>query len=411
MKKSLAIVALAATSFVPAGWGAVTTAAARPGVQEMYGGTMRPDDVVWRLEHSDELFPVRTLAPSAHPRALPPAPHRLGNVQFTSNGQHFDLYDFLAFDRVAGFLVLKDGRVVYEDYELGAGPDTYWFSASVAKSITSTLVAAALQDGSITSLDDPVAKYLPALRTGAYADVTLRNVLQMASGVRWDETYTSPESDRRALLELQLKQQPGSILEFMGTRRKAAAPGSVWLYNTGETFIAGAVVEAAVHRSLAEYLAQKIWSPWGMESAASWWSESPGGTNFGGGGFFATLRDYARFGLFVMNDGVIDGRQVVPPGWFDEAGSRKRIGGAWVDYGYLWWVPPQSRPVHRGAFMAAGIFGQYIYVNRRERVVIAVLSAQPKPTDMEPVSSEAFFAAVTEALHEPEGAPAGVPKP
>jgi CubicO group peptidase (beta-lactamase class C family) len=373
----------------------------RPGAQELYGGTMRPDDVVWRLAHSDELFPVSKLAASPHARALPPAARKLADVKFTSNGQHCDLYDYLALDRVAGLLVLKDGKVAYEDYELGAGPDTHWFSASVAKSITSTLVAAAIQDGKMTSLDDPVGKYLPVMRIGAYADVTLRNLLEMASGVRWDEAYTSPTSDRRAVLELQLAQKPGSILKFMSERPKVARPGSVWNYNTGEAFIVGAAVEAAVGQSMADYLSRKIWSPWGMESGATWWTESPNGTNFGGGGFSATLRDYARFGLFVMNDGVIDGQRVVPAGWFDEAGSRKRIGNAWVDYGYLWWVPPQSQPIHRGAFVAEGIFGQYIYVNRRERVVIAVLSAQSKPTDMEPISSDAFFAAVTEALQEP----------
>ncbi len=376
----------------------------RPGAQQMYSGEMRPDDVVWRLSHSDAMFPVRSLAPAAYVRALPEAPRKLGNIHFTSNGQHCDLYDFLALDRVVGLLVLKDGKVAYEDYELGAGPDTHWFSASVAKSITSTLVGAAVQDGKITSLDDPVGRYVPALRAGAYANVTLRNVMQMASGVQWDETYTSPASDRRQLLELQLAQKPGSILKFMGERHKAAAPGSVWLYNTGETFIVGAVVEGAVGQSLAEYLSRKIWTPWGMESGATWWTESPGGTNFGGGGFSATLRDYARFGLFVLNDGVIDGRRVVPKGWFDEAGSRKKIGNSWVDYGYLWWVPPQVQPIHRGAFEAEGIFGQYIYINPREHVVIAVLSAQPKPTDMEPVSSEAFFGAVTEALKEPSAA-------
>lgn len=395
-----AVVFAIAVMVTRAAWTA-PPASARPGAREMYGGTMRPDDVVWTMEHSDELFPVNKLAASPHVHPLPPAARQLGNVHFTSNGQHCDLYDFLALDRVAGLLVLKDGKVAFEDYELGAGPDTHWYSASVVKSITSTLVAAAIQDGKIASLDDPVAKYLPALRTGAYAEVTLRNALQMASGVQWDETYTSPASDRRALLELQLAHRPGSILKFMSERHTAARPGSAWLYNTGETFIVGAVVEAAVGQSMAEYLSRKIWSPWGMESGATWWTESPGGTNFGGGGFSATLRDYARFGLFVMNDGVIDGRRVVPAGWFDEAGSRKRIGNNWVDYGYLWWVPPQVQPIHRGAFEAEGIFGQYIYVNRRERVVIAVLSAQPKPTDMEPVSTEAFFAAVTEALKEP----------
>ena len=99
-----------------------------------------------------------------------------------------------------------------------------------------------------------------------------------------------------------------------------------------------------------------------------------------------------------MNDGVIDGKRVVPQGWFDEAGSRKKIGDGWVDYGYYWWIPPQATPVHAGAFEAIGIFGQYLYVNRREHVVIAVLSAQPKAEGMEPVAADDFFAAVVEAL-------------
>ena len=375
--------------------------ATHPDIMAMYNGEMRPDEIVWRLSHSDELFPVRKVARGPQVRALPAAERKLGNVQFASGGRHYDLYDYLALNRVVGLLVLKDGKVAYEDYELGVRPDTHWFSASMAKSVTSTLVGAALQDGYIANLDVPVSHYLPVLRAGGYEGVSLRNALQMASGVQWNETYTSPASDRRQLLALQIALEPGSIARFMSERHKAAPPGSLWLYNTGEAFVVGAVVEAAAHRSLAEYLSQRIWAPCGMEHDASWWTESPGGANFGGGGMAATLRDYARFGLFVMNDGVIDGRRVVPAGWFDEAGSRKKIGDQWVGYGYLWWVPQQDQPIHAGAFEAEGIFGQYLYVNRAHHVVIAVLSAQSKPTLMEPIDNDDFFAAVTAALDAP----------
>ena len=380
---------------------AMTTSAAptaHPGIFELYSGQLNPDEEVWRLAHSDALLPSSKVARGAHARPLPRAPSPPKNLHFSSGGKSYDLHDYLALDRVAGLLVLKDGQVAYEDYELGTGPDTHWFSASVAKSITSTLVAAAVQDGSISSLDDPIGRYLPVMNKGAYAQVTIRQALQMASGVQWDEAYAQETSDRRQLLKLQLAQKPGSMLQFMSERTRATAAGGLWHYNTGDAFVVGAVVEAATHQSLAQYLSEKIWKPWGMEADANWWAESANGTGFGGGGLSATLRDYARFGLFVMNDGVIDGRRVVPAGWFDEAGSRTKIGDSWVDYGYYWWIPPQDQPAHAGAFEAIGIFGQYLYVNRREHVVIAVLSAQPKAEGMEPVASDDFFAAVVEKL-------------
>jgi CubicO group peptidase (beta-lactamase class C family) len=366
---------------------------------QLYSGQLRPDEEVRHLMHSDALLPSNRVAHGAHARPLPAATHALRDLHFTSGGKSYDLHDFLALDRVAGLLVLKDGRVAYEDYELGANPGTHWFSASVAKSITSTLVGASVQDKSIASLDDPISRYLPVMNKGAYAAVTIRQALQMASGVQWDEDYAKDSSDRRQLLNLQLAQKPGSMLQYMSERKRATAAGTLWHYNTGEAFVVGAAVEAATHKSLAQYLSEKVWKPWGMESDATWWAESPGGTGFGGGGMSATLRDYARFGLFAMNDGVINGQRVVPAGWFDEAGSRKKLGETWVDYGYFWWIPPQEQPLHAGAFESVGIFGQYVYVNRREKVVIAVLGAQPKAEGMEPVAADDFFAAVVQALH------------
>jgi CubicO group peptidase (beta-lactamase class C family) len=389
---------LGASILVVAAVSAWAAAPPRSAIFQLYSGQLRPDEEVRQLAHSDALLPSSRVAHGAHARPLPTATHAMGDLHFTSGGKSYDLYDFLALDRVAGLLVLKDGRVACEHYELGANPATHWFSASVAKSITSTLVGAAVQDGSIASLDDPIGRYLTVMNEGAYADVTIRQALQMASGVQWDEAYAKESSDRRQLLQLQIAQQPGSMLRFMSGRARAATPGTLWHYNTGEAFVVGALVEAATHQSLAQFLSTKIWQPWGMASDARWWTESPGGTGFGGGGLSATLRDYARFGLFVMNDGVIDGRRVVPAGWFDEAGSRKKIGDSWVDYGYYWWIPPQASAAHAGAFEAIGIFGQYLYVNRREKVVIAVLSAQPKAEGMEPVASDDFFAAVVEAL-------------
>src|SRR6516225_6630148 len=224
------------------------------GVQQVYDGAMRPDVEVKTFEHSDELFPARVVKCGNVVRSLPLSRTPLTNVQFEAGGKHYDLFDYLALNRVAGLLILKNGEVVLEDYELGTGPATHWPSYSMAKSASSTLIGAALQDGSIGSLDDPVTKYVPALKGGAYEGVSVRNVIQMASGVKWDETYTDATSDRRKLLEIQLQQKPGTILPFMSRLSRAGAPGTIWNYNTGETFIMRAVLEGATHKPLAEYL-------------------------------------------------------------------------------------------------------------------------------------------------------------
>lgn len=368
------------------------------GAREMFDGAMRPDVEVNTFAHSDKLFPVRVVKHGGAVRQLVGAKRALKNVRFEAGGKTYDLYDYLALNRVAGLLVLKSGEVAMEDYELGTGPETRWTSFSMGKSVASTLIGAALKDGSIASLDDAVTKYVPVLKGGAYEGVTVRNVIQMASGVKWDETYTDPKSDRRKLLEIQLQRKPGSILAFMSSLPRAGAPGTIWNYNTGETFVVSAVLEGATKRPLAEYLREKIWEPAGMEADAEWWLESPNGMAWGGGGLEATLRDFARIGLLVQQDGMIDGKRIVPDGWFDEAGSAKEIGGKHVEYGYLWWTYPEGDPVHDGAFEARGIFGQHMYINRKEKVVIVVWSARPKPTGSTVVDDGAFFAAVVRAL-------------
>ena len=304
------------------------------------------------------------------------------------------LFDYLATGRVAGILVLKNGEIALEDYELGIGPDTPWLSFSLAKSITSTLVGAAVADRAISSLDDPVVRYVPALKGSAYDGVSIRQILTMSSGVHWDETYTDPKSDRRKMLELQLQGKPGELLRHMGSLPRAAPPGTVWNYSTGETFVLGAVVEGATHRRLPDYLSEKIWSPAGMEHDATWWVDGPDGLAWAGSGIGATLRDYGRFGLIAANQGRVNGRSIVPDGWFEAATVPHMIGGKMVDYGYMWWTGT------KGAFAAQGIFGQYIYVNPQEHLVIVGLTAQPKPEDdSRDELSSAFVTAVKTALH------------
>jgi CubicO group peptidase (beta-lactamase class C family) len=370
-------------------------------VRQMYDGALTPDLAVSTFRHIDRLFPSRTIRHGDKVLPLPPSPRPITQLKFVSRAKHWDLNDYLAVNRVAAVVVLKDGQVALEIYQYGNTANTHWMSMSVAKSITSTLLGAAIKQGAIGSLDDPVTKYVPMFLGSAYEGVSIRDLLTMSSGVRWNEAYTDPASDRRRLLDAQIAQQPGAALELMKRLPRAAPPGTVNTYNTGETLVAGEVVHNAVKRSLSDYLSERIWKPFGMEADATWWLDSPDGIEIAGSGFSATLRDYARFGLFFMNGGRIGGEAILPAGWTDEAGSPQRLkNGKKLDYGFFWWpaTPTPETPDPQGAFMAEGIFGQYIYLNPKERVVIVVWSAQSKPEGMDIVDDQDFFGAVVKAL-------------
>ncbi len=367
-------------------------------VRESYDGTLSPEMAVSTFRNIDRLFPTRTVPASAHPLPLPKAATLLAGVNFIDRGIQYNLDQFLELNRVSGLLVLQDGRIKLERYLLGNTERTRWMSMSVAKSITSTLIGAAVKQGQI-KISDSVTKYVPSLRGSAYDGVSVRDVLLMSSGVRWNETYTDPKSDRRRLLEAQISQKAGSALGVMSHLPRAARPGTVNNYNTGETQVAAEILRSAVKRPLSVYLSERIWSKVGMEADAKWWLDSPDGTEIGGSGFSATLRDYGRFGLFVLNDGRVAGEQILPDGWIKEATTPKVLSsGTPLEYGYLWWTATTPESKRDGAFVAEGIHGQWLYVNPRANVVIVVWSAQPKPTGGALIDDWRFFDAVSAAL-------------
>ena len=385
-----------APRFLPIALSLVALAFAREerlgSVKDLYDGNLPLNVKVNTFRHIDRVFPSASVRHGTKIAPLPRAARQLEDVTIQSAGQQLQLADYIRLNRVTGLLVLNDGRIALERYAMGNTPQSRWVSFSVVKSITSTLAAAALRDELVASLDDPVTKYLPQLRGSGYDRATIRNILQMASGVRWNEAYTDPNSDRRRMLDLQNAQRPGALLAFMATLPAASPPGTSWNYNTGETYVLGALVRAAVKRPVSQYLSEKIWSTFAMEEDATWWTESPGGVEFGGSGFAATLRDYGRFGQFVLENGNSAGKQVVPAGWFPDAGLPKRVGDRLVPYGYMWWSEPG------GAFRAYGIFGQSIYINPKQRVVIVVWSAQQKPTGSAMVNDLDFYEGVLRAL-------------
>ncbi len=368
-------------------------------VEQVYDGALLPDEAVATFRNIDRLFPTRTIKAGGAVRELPRAERPLGRVAFEVDGTVYDLYDVMALDNFTALLVLKDGKVAFETYQRGNSEETRWMSMSVAKSITSTLAAIAIKEGLIAGLDARVTDYVPALNGSAYEGVSVRDVLMMASGVRWNETYADPDSDRRALLRAQVSQVPGSAMKLMASLPRAAEPGTVNNYSTGETQVLGEVVRGAVGKPLAEYLSEKVWVPFGMEADATWWLDSPDGVEIGGSGISATLRDYGRFGQFFLEGGTVGGVSILPAGWTREAAGPTTLkGGKALAYGYMWWpgwTPPSSAD---GAYAAVGIQGQNIYINPARRVVIVTFGAQPKPVGKEPVDPMAFFDAVAAAL-------------
>ena len=396
------LIALGACAGQPRSASLVNPHAAEPigTVREMYDGRLTPDLAAQTFRNIDRLFPSRVIARGSVTSPLPVSPTPLTNVMCSSRGQVVSLNEYMRLNRVSGLLVLKNGRIALERYALGTTERTRSMSMSMAKSITSTLIGLAVREGKIRSLDDAVTVYVPALKGSSYDGVTVRNVLMMASGVRWNETYTDSSSDRRHLLEAQIAQKPGAAMALMAALPRVAPPGSVFNYSTGETLVAGEIVRGAVGMSLSAFLSEKLWRPLGMESDATWWLDSPDGHEIGGSGITATLRDYGRFGLYFLHGGVIRGDSTLPANWVTDAGSPKTLTtGTRQQYGYMWWpVVAASGSINDGAFAAQGIFGQSLYINPAQQVVIAEWSAQTAPTGGAVLESNDCFGAMAAAL-------------
>src|SRR5579862_4513360 len=272
----------------------------------------------WRLYPGDVF---RTGHRTATP--LLPADHPLKDVSYRFSGQLHDLTAYLARQRVAGLLLLKNGRIALEYYGLGNTDRTLWASRSVAKSVVSTLVGIAIQEGKIHSIDDPVLRYLPELKGTAWDGVTLRQLITHTSGVAWIENYVDPKSDFATLTHCEATPDPYPCIRqlvYSRPRRDGISPGEVWSYNTGGAWLLGRVLEQATGMSIARYLEKSLWNREPMEREGVWQALVPGQIDMGGHGFNATLRDWGRFALFVERGGRLsDGTQLLPGSWLKEA--------------------------------------------------------------------------------------------
>lgn len=351
-----------------------------------------PENQAPTFRNQIQIWPHRVIRRAEVVRPLPPHKCSLADLTFEVGGVRLSVSDVMARRRMAGLLVLKQGEIALERYGMGNGPESRWASMSTAKSITATLVGAALHDGAIGSLDDRCEQYLPRLCGSAYEGVTIRNLLRMCSGVAWREDY---DADVRSEVDLlgraMARRCPGAVMDLMCELPRAHPQGTVFNYSTGDSYVLGAAVAAATGRPLADYCAETIWGPAGMEADGYWQLEAEGGLELSGFGVSARLRDFGRFGQLVLEDGeAFSGRRVLPSGWRDLAGQPdsaptgfgRLMPGSPMGYGYHWWaVPPLPGGVNNGAFSANGIFGQIIFVNPTEQVVVAIQSAWRQPED------------------------------
>ncbi|GGP17619.1 serine hydrolase domain-containing protein [Silvimonas iriomotensis] len=429
-----------------------------PNPQDMFSWTTQQKVV--GFSHSAQLFSTETMQRGYWISPLWPArPDQLWRAsqvryQYGSNangtphtGNTVD--DYMKHSKATALLVLKDGNIALERYAMGITPWTLWDSKSAAKSITSTLLGMAIKDGYISSLDDPIDMYVTELHGTAYQGVPLRAMLHMASGVAWNENYLDPASDISALLKCvnnSGSNTPPCAINLLATRPHAidpatgvnAVPGAVFNYSTGEAFLTGLAIQRATRLSLAQYMQRKLWQPLGMEANGNWWTWN--GVSFGAGGFNATLHDYGRWGVYVMNNGRLpDGTRTLPEHWMRDATTWTMASALpyYADngqYGYYWWfapayddnqvgatnfaspiyanigaplqntdnpagaVPVQARGPVQGqpgsvsdwTFEAQGAFGQLIAINQREHLVVVQWSVwdKPSPTCCDPTNPE-----------------------
>ncbi len=307
-----------------------------------------------------------------------------------------DLDAYMASQRSAAIVILHDGKIRVERYGLGFDKDGRWTSFSVAKSFTSTLVGAALRDGFIKSMDDKVSDYIPDMKGSAYDDVSVRQLLTMTSGVRWNETYSDPHSDVAQFNNHKPEEGVDALVSYMRRLPREAPAGTRWHYSTGETNLVGILLNQATKKPLADYLYEKVWNPVGMEQQATWLL-SKTGKEISGCCIQAATRDFARFGQFILDGAVVNGQSIVPDGWLTDATSRQTpIGQPGRGYGYQWWTYDD------GTFAARGIFGQGIFLDAKRKLVIAsnanwAAGASDRETSE---AREAFYHAVQKAVDD-----------
>jgi CubicO group peptidase (beta-lactamase class C family) len=355
------------------------------------------------FQNIDSMFATRNVAAGDSTWPLPSQPGDIGD-SFQFGDQTLTLDQFMEATSTNGLLVIQDGSVIHETYRNGNDEQSRHISFSMAKSLLATMIGIAIDEGKIGGVEDKVVDYLPDWAGTAYAEISLLDLLEMRSGIDWLEVYEfGSDTQLTEVHDNSLVAYQYRWCDYARDRAVAAnEPGAVFNYSTLDTSVLGCVLEAAVGMKGADYMSQKIWQPAGMESDAFYLLDGPDsvGREFYGAGFNATLRDYGRFGLMMLNGGEANGTQVVPSEWV-KTSTAAAEDSAVVDpvanlgYGYQWWTIAGTN-----AYSAIGLFNQFIYVEPDTNTVIVKLDSPASPLGWE-VDNLAFFRSVVEAVGQP----------
>ena len=331
-----------------------------------------PDQTIVNFRRSDQIFAAHTIHHGATVRALPRAPVQIDPVVPQSEGlPAVSVAELMEAERITGIIAVKDGEIILERYAFGRGPEDRWLSMSVAKSVTSTLIGVAVRDGLIHSIDDPVVRYIPELKGTAFDGVTIRHLMTMSSGVRWKEDYVDLTSDIALAGGEEMVGGVPPLVAYAKRLDREAKPGTRRKYQTIDADLLGIVLSRALKgRTLADYISEKIWQPFGMEADATWLVDKAG-IERGGCCLSITLRDYARLGMFMDEGGRAGGVDVLADGWIHDAWTPQPLdpNKYTVGYGYYWQIRQD------GGYEAVGAYGQSVTIYPKEHLVIAVNSA------------------------------------
>jgi len=342
------------------------------------------DGLRWGLQHMAELFPARTIDRGGDVAPMPTSLRDLSGYSYEFEGAQRSLAEFHQRNDTQAMLVLHRGRVVYETYLNGTDEATRFTSMSVAKSVTATLIGIAEGEGLIDSFDDEMGKYLPELRGTAYEHISIKHVLQMSSGVDFNEVYgPNNVSDVAEFMGLSLMSNLVRVDGKAASYPAKYEPGEKFNYSTAETQLLGMLLRSVTGKTQADYLTEKLWRPLGMSHDATWLLDrhGPDGVEVAGCCLNAAVRDYARIGQLYLRDGIgPDGTRILPDGWVKEAtepsSPQVQRGALYEDsvmgYQYQWWAYPGT------AYSAEGVFGQFIYVDPAKDIVIVKTSAWPE---------------------------------
>ncbi|WP_066797837.1 serine hydrolase domain-containing protein [Sphingomonas soli] len=367
----------------------------QPALLELRRNLLNKTIMPLMYHHMDSVFPTQEIARGGPVTAIPRAERPL-NFSYTFAGETRPAEEVLERTFTNALLIIKDGRIVYERYRNLTRPDSRFMAMSVSKSITAILLGIAIDKGSIRSLDDLATDYVPELKGSAYEGVTVRDLVDMKSGVdRSDGDQQKPGSPGAARREdiLVRNARPAVDEAFLVGRKEA--PGKRFDYSTLNTTVLGWVIERATKTPITEYTSEMLWQPLGTERPAFWMTDGQRGKErpLTGIGFNATLRDYARIGLMMLNNGKYNGRQIVSARWVQESTAEPHhplVPNASTGYQHSWWTVPGA-----AAYGANGVGGQYIYIDPATRTVIVKASYTPGDAREANAESNAFFKAAS----------------